>query len=284
MLQLIGTGLASVAALSVAGVARAQVQEEAENEPVMILRKGIDRELEVINVDLLEAEAKTRLSEGVYVFIAHGAGEQWTLRENRRAFNDYVFTPHRMGGVVRDTIDTSVTMLGEKLLHPVFVTPMGSHALVHPEGEVATAQGAAKAGALLAVSSASTRSLEDIAQAAAGPKWFQIYLNTDMGLSRELLQRARAAGFKAIILTIDAIGQGSSDAYVRLGRPRPWLPYDNYESGSALAFKTDLSWADLEFTRNISGLPVVVKGLTRTRSAGRSGGRSPWAGRAASPA
>jgi lactate oxidase len=267
MLQVIGTGLASVAALSMAGVARAQVREEADNEPVTILRKGIDKALDVINVDLLEAEAKTRLSEGVYVFIAHGAGEQWTLRENRRAFNDYVFTPHRMGGIVRDTIDTSITMLGEQLPHPVFVTPMGSHALVHPEGEVATAQGAAKSGALLAVSSASTRSMEDIAQASAGPKWFQIYLNTDMGLSRELLQRSRAAGFKAIILTVDAIGQGSSDEYVRLGRPRPWLPYGNYESGSALAFKTDLSWADLEFTRNTSGLPVVVKGVTRAEDA-----------------
>src|SRR3712207_163371 len=124
ILQWAGAGLA--ATWAVAGVARAQVREEAENEPVMILRKGIDKELEVINVDLLEAEAKTRLSEGVYVFIAHGSGEQWTLRENRRAFNDYVFTPHRMGGIVRDTIDTSITMLGEKLPHPVFVTPMGS--------------------------------------------------------------------------------------------------------------------------------------------------------------
>ena len=266
LLQLAGAGIAA-AALSMAGVARAQVQEEAENEPVTIVRKGIDKAIEVINVDLLEAEAKTRLSEGVYVFIAHGAGEQWTLRENRRAFNDYIFTPHRMGGIVRDKIDTSVTILGETLPHPVLVTPMGSHALVHPEGEVATAEGAAKSGALLCVSSASTRSLEDIAKASSGPKWFQMYLNVDTGLSRELLQRVRPAGFKAVILTVDAIGQGSSDAYVRLGRPRPWLPYGNFAMGSANAFKTDLSWADLEFTRNASGLPVVVKGITRPEDA-----------------
>jgi L-lactate oxidase len=86
MLQWAGAGLA--AAWSMTGVARAQVQEEADNEPVTIVRKGIDKALEVINVDLLEAEAKTRLSEGVYVFIAHSAGEQWMLRENRRAFGD----------------------------------------------------------------------------------------------------------------------------------------------------------------------------------------------------
>jgi L-lactate oxidase len=218
ILQWAGAGLAA-ATWAVAGVAHAQVQEEAENEPVMILRKGIDKALEVINVDLLEAEAKARLSEGVYVFIAHGAGEQWTLRENRRAFGDYVFLPHRMGGIVRDRIDTSVTMLGEQFPHPVFITPMGSYGLVHPEAELATAQGAAQAGGLLCVSSASTARLEDIAQASAGPKWFQMYLNVDRGLSKELLQRVKPAGFQAVILTIDAIGQGSSDEYVRLGRP-----------------------------------------------------------------
>ena len=114
LLKLAGAGAAS-AALAAAGFVWAQVKEEADNEPVTIVRKGIDKAIEVINVDLLEAEAKTRLTEGVYVFIAHGAGEQWTLRENRRAFGDYVFTPHRMGGIVRDTIDTSITMLGEKL-------------------------------------------------------------------------------------------------------------------------------------------------------------------------
>jgi lactate oxidase len=243
------------------------VREEAENEPLTIVRKGINKELEVINVDLLEVEAKTRLPEGVYVFIAHGAGEQWTLRENRRAFDDYAFTPHRMGGIVREKIDTSITMLGEKLPHPVFVTPMGSHGLVHPEAEVATAVGAAKAGGLLSVSSASTASMEDIAKASSGPKWFQMYLNVDTGLSKEVLQRARDAGFKAIIFTVDAIGQGSSDEYVRLGRNRPWLPYGNFKTGSANAFKTDLSWADLEFIRSTTGLPVVVKGLTRAEDA-----------------
>jgi L-lactate oxidase len=268
MLQWAGAGLAA-AALSMTGVARAQVQEEADNEPVMILRKGIDKALEVINVDLLEAEAKARLSEGVYVFIAHGAGEQWTLRENRRAFGDYVFLPHRMGGIVRDTIDTSTTMLGEQFPHPVFITPMGSHGLVHPEAEIATAQGAAQAGGLLCVSSASTARLEDIAQASSGPKWFQMYLNVDRGLSKELLQRVKPAGFRAVILTIDAIGQGSSDEYVRLGRNRPWLPYGNYTSGSANAFKTDLSWADLEFTATTSGLPVVIKGMTRPETRSR---------------
>ncbi len=257
-----GAGLAAAAGWSIVGTAHAQVKEEAGTDPLQITRKGIDKNLQIINIDLLEAQAKAALPEGVYVFISHGNGDQWTLRENRRAFGDYVFTPHRMGGVVRTDIDTSVTLLGEKLPHPIIVSPMGSHGLVHPAAELATAEGAARSGALLCVSSASTAAMEDIGKASNGPKWFQMYLTVDEGESREVLQRVKPAGFKAVILTIDAIGQGSSDEYVRLGRNRPWLPYGNFPKSNPNAFKTNLSWKDLDFIRSASGLPVLVKGVT----------------------
>ena len=266
MFRLAGAGLAT-AALSASGLVRAQVAEEANTESLMIERKGINKDIEVFNIDLLEEQAKQKYGHGTYVFVSHGSGEQWTLAENRRAFGDYVFTPHRMQGIVREKIDTSVTLLGEKLPHPIIVTPFGSHGLHHPAGEVATAQGAAKSGALLTVSSASTRSMEDIAKASTAPKWFQMYLNVDEGQSKEVLQRARDAGFKAIVFTIDAIGQGSSDEYLRLGKPRPWLPYGNFTTGSANAFKTSLTWSDVEFIGKITGLPVIVKGVTRAEDA-----------------
>ncbi|MBP6018854.1 MAG: alpha-hydroxy-acid oxidizing protein [Burkholderiaceae bacterium] len=266
MFRLAGAGLAT-AALSASGLARAQMAEEANTESLMIERKGIDKDIEVFNIDILEEQAKQKYGHGTYVFVSHGSGDQWTLGENRRAFGDYAFTPHRMQGIVREKIDTSVTLLGEKLPHPIIVTPFGSHGLHHPAGEVATAQGAAKSGALLTVSSASTRSMEDIAKASVGPKWFQMYLNVDEGQSKEVLQRARDAGFKAIVFTIDAIGQGSSDEYMRLGKPRPWLPYGNFTTGSANAFKTNLTWNDVEFIGRITGLPVIVKGVTRAEDA-----------------
>ncbi len=263
-----GAGVAATAAgWSFFGTAHAQVKEEAGTDPLQITRKGINKDLEVINIDLLEAQAKAALPEGVYVFIANGNGDQWTLRENRRAFGDYVFMPRRMGGVVRADIDTSVTLLGEKLPHPVIVSPMGSHGLVHPAAELATAEGAARSGALLCVSSASTAAMEDIGKASTGPKWFQMYLTVDEGESREVLQRVKPAGFKAVILTIDAIGQGSSDEYVRLGRNRPWLPYGNFPKSNPNAFKTNLSWSDLDFIRKSSGLPVLVKGVTTPEDA-----------------
>lgn len=266
MFRLAGAGFAT-AALAASGMAGAQVPEEANTEALLIERKGINKDISVFNVDLLEEQAKQRYGNGTYVFVSHGSGDQWTLRENRRAFGDYVFTPHRMQGVVREKIDTSVTLLGEKLPHPVIVTPFGSHGLHHPAGEVATAEGAARSGALLTVSSASTRSMEDIAKASKGPKWFQMYLTVDAGQSKEVLQRARDAGYKAIVFTVDAIGQGSSDEYLRLGKPRPWLPYGNFPTGNANAFKTNLTWQDLEFIGSVTGLPVIVKGITRPEDA-----------------
>lgn len=264
LLKVAGIGLA---ATLVPGMALAQLKAESGSPPLSLQRKGIDRALNVINPDLLEAEAKKVYSEPVYLFVTQGSGKQWTLRENQYAWSDWAFNPHRMGGVVRDKIDTSVTLLGEKLPHPLLVTPFGSHGLHHPEAEIATARGAAMSGALACFSSASTASLEDIAKASTGPKWFQMYLNVDEGLSREVLQRASRAGFKAVILTIDAIGQGSSDAYVRTGQARPWLPYGNFPSGNANAFKTNLSWSDVAMIRKVTDLPVIVKGVTRAEDA-----------------
>ena len=166
----IGVAASALAALPVA----AQVPEEANTKPLNIVRKGIDKSFEVFNIDLLEEEAKRHYNEGTYVFVKNGAGRQWTLAENQRAWGDYVMTPHRMQGIVRQNIDLSVTLLGETLPHPLIVTPFGSHGLHHPLAEVATAKGAAMSGGLLSVSSASTASMEEIAQASSGAKWFQI--------------------------------------------------------------------------------------------------------------
>jgi lactate oxidase len=109
--------------------------------------------------------------------------------------------------------------------------------------------------------------MEDIGEASPDPKWFQMYPNVDTGCRRRSSSASHPAGFKVLILTVNAIGQGSSDEYVRLGRSRPWLPYGNFPEETANAFKTDLSWADLEFTATTSGLPVIVKGITRPEDA-----------------
>jgi lactate oxidase len=144
---------------------------------------------------------------------------------------------------------------------------MGGHGSFHVNAEVATAGGTGAAGTLYVSSGASNKPLEDIAKATPGPKWFQIYMNRDMEINRWLVQRARTAGYSAIVLTADALGPGQSDDYIGLGRPRdPNLRPGNHDPalggrGNFQDFKRDLSFSDITFLREASGLPVVTKGV-----------------------
>ncbi|CAG9933301.1 protein of unknown function [Candidatus Nitrotoga arctica] len=104
-MQWASAGLAT-AALGTPRTLLVQLLEEARTAALTLVRKGVDRELNVINIDLLELEAKKVYTDAVYAFVANGSGKNWTLNENQRAWGDWAFTPHRMGGVVRDRIDT----------------------------------------------------------------------------------------------------------------------------------------------------------------------------------
>lgn len=179
------------------------------------------KSLHIISLDRLEASAKDVMTEAAYAYIAHGAGDEWTYHENRRAFSDYPLLPHRLSGVAAHSIDIRTDLLGHHLEHPLLIAPMGAHMFVHPEGEVIAAAGAEKAGALYESSGASNRSLEDIAKASKGPKWFQLYFNADAGVTRSLLERAKAAGYSAIIITADALGPRTSDAFLSMSSPFP---------------------------------------------------------------
>jgi lactate oxidase len=162
---------------------------------------------------------------------------------------------------------------------------MGGHGSFHVDAEVATAGGTGAAGALYVSSGASTRPMEDIAKATPGPKWFQIYMLRDMEINRWLVQRAKAAGFSAIVLTADALGPGQSDDYIALGRPRdPTLTPGNHDpryggKGNFADQKRDLSFADIRFLHEASGLPVIVKGIVDPddiREALKSGAAGIW--------
>lgn len=106
------------------------------------------KSLHIISLDRLEASAKDVMTEAAYAYIAHGAGDEWTYHENRRAFSDYPLLPHRLSGVAAHSIDIRTDLLGHHLEHPLLIAPMGAHMFVHPEGEVIAAAGAEKAGAL----------------------------------------------------------------------------------------------------------------------------------------
>jgi lactate oxidase len=223
-----------------------------------------ERELKIVNVELLEEDARKIIAPGRFAVMGP-SGDGWTYRENRRAFNDFPIMPRRLQGV--KDIDLRTTLLGHELALPVFTCPTGQQATFHVNGELPNAAGAGMAGTLFVASGASSRPMEEIAKATPGPKWFQIYMNRDMELNRWLVQRAKAAGFSAIVLTADALGPGQSDEFIRLGRPRPpGATAGNHDPalgghGNFSDQRHDLSFADITFLREASGLPVLVKGV-----------------------
>jgi L-lactate oxidase len=225
-----------------------------------------ERELAIVNIEELEDGARKILSPGRFAVMGY-SGDGWTYRENRRAFNDFPIMPRRLQGVKE--IDLHTTLLGHDLALPVFTCPTGQQRTFHVKAELANAAGTGMAGSLFVASGASSRPMEEIANATPGPKWFQIYMNRDMELNHWLVQRAKAAGFSAIVLTADALGPGQSDDFIKLGRPRPpGQTAGNHDPalgghGNFADQKHDLSFSDISFLREASGLPVMVKGVVQ---------------------
>ena len=223
-------------------------------------------ELKIVSIERLEDQARKILSPGRFA-ITGWAGDGWTYRENRRAFGDFPIAPRRLQGVSDAAIDLRTSILGHALPFPMITCPMGGHGSFHVDAELATAGGTGAAGTLYTSSGASNKPMEDIAKATPGPKWFQIYMNRDMEINRWLVQRAKAAGFTAIVLTADALGPGQSDDYIALGRPTdPALTPGNHDPalggrGNFRDMKRDLSFSDIGFLHEASGLPVIAKGV-----------------------
>ena len=268
LIQALAVGGAALAAAR--GATRALAQgAPASAPPEFGVPSTQERELKVVSVERLEDEARKILSPG-RIAVMGPSGDGWTYRQNRRAFNDFPIMPRRLQNVDDKDIDLRTTLLGHALSIPVFTCPTGAQGNFHVKAELPNAAGTGMAGSLFVASGASNRPMEEIAQATSGPKWFQIYMNRDMELNRWLVQRAKSAGYSAIVLTADALGPGQSDDYVALGRPRdPALTAGNHDPalGRARQFpatrKRNLSFSDLTFLREASGLPVLVKGVVQ---------------------
>ncbi|MGI5228544.1 alpha-hydroxy acid oxidase [Actinoallomurus sp. CA-142502] len=227
----------------------------------------------------LQDRARQALDPAVFDFFAGGSGDESTLAANTAAWRHVALRPH----VLRDvsSVDTRVRVLGDELPAPVCVAPMGYQVLAHPGGEVAVARGARRAGALLTVSSRSSRRIEEVA-AEAGPWWFQAYVLRDRGLTRELVRRAAAAGASALALTGDTPYLGRR----RRDRDPALVPDEifgvNFGAGfdRALAEQAaDVTYDDIAWLAEISGLPVVVKGVLRgddARDCAAAGAAGVW--------
>jgi 4-hydroxymandelate oxidase len=247
---------------------------------------------DLINLDDYHREALQNLSKPAYDYYASGAHDEVTLRRNREAFEELCLYYRVLVDVSHRDLSTQV--LGRKLSMPLMVAPTAFHGLSDPEGEVATARAAAKAGTLMTLSTLSNMPLEAVAQAATSGLWFQLYFYKDRGATKSLVERAEAAGAQALVLTVDAPFLGCREADVRnrfqlrpglqlvnlLGQggsgstEHSELPEEARDSGLAGYFasliENALSWKDLSWLKSLTDLPILVKGIVRTDDALRA--------------
>jgi isopentenyl diphosphate isomerase/L-lactate dehydrogenase-like FMN-dependent dehydrogenase len=227
------------------------------------------KRLRIINLAELEVEAEKILPKGGYGYIFGGSGAEYTKRENLRAMESIPIEPHFLSGVLKP--DLSTTILGQRLPFPIIVPPMGSHGLAHVSKEIGTAQAVHSVGTLMILSMQSNIPLEEVAKANPGPKWMQLYFPADRGYAREVIMRAKAAGYSAIVPTIDSTLAYPRDNNIRndfripvsLGKGNAPDSEPDIVKASQLMNrrKVDLNFDDMLWIKQETGLPVVIKGV-----------------------
>ena len=257
------------------------------------------------DVEDLRRLAKRRLPAGVFDYIDGGAEDERSLGRNVDGYARLEFRPR----VLRDVskVDTATTLLGRPVPAPLVLAPTGFTRIADPQGELAVARAAARAGIPYGLSTMGTRSIEEVAAVSSGPKWFQVYTWRDRGLVRDLLDRAAAAGFEAIQLTIDTPVLGRRERDVRRGYTLPpkvglgtivdgllhpaWTldflrndpitfasvaPGNDAGDGSSAVtlseyinsqFDPALSWGEIDWLRSVWDGPIVLKGIQTVEDA-----------------
>jgi L-lactate dehydrogenase (cytochrome) len=247
------------------------------------------------DIDDLARLARRRLPIGAADYLDGGGEDEWTMRRNRAAFGEVELLPRVMRDV--SDIQTAVTVLGTPMPLPVILSPVGAPRMFHHEGELAVARAARHAGLTYGVSTLATQPLEAIAEAASGsPLWFQLYLWGDRGISRELVARAKAAGYRALVLSADTTVRSERDRELHRGielptpelnlrtildgarhprwswhfltSPPPSFPNLSMHGPASRdqmkeMFDGTVSWRDLEWIRQEWDGPIAVKGVLR---------------------
>lgn len=237
--------------------------------------------------DQLEEQARQRLSAEAFGYVAGGAGGEETMRANRAAFERWQIVPRMLRNVSER--DVRVNLLGATQPAPVMLAPIGVQSIVHPEAEVAVARAAASMGLPFILSTASSKTMEEVAQAAdaagAATRWYQLYWGRDPELTASFLGRAERAGYSAIVVTLDTpllswrerdialaylpflLGEGIanylSDPVFRASLPQP--PEENPQAAIMRFVQVfsnpTLTWDDLKFLREHTRLPILLKGI-----------------------
>lgn len=189
------------------------------------------------SIEDLRTRARRRLPAPMFHYIDGGADDEWTLRRNTAAFDDWQLLPRHLVDV--SDVDASTRVLGCELRLPFFLAPTGMSRLFHRDKELGAARAAARHGTLYSLSTMATTSLEDVAAATASPKLFQVYIFKDRGLTRELVQRCKAAGYRALALTVDTVLAGNRERDHRYGMTMP----PRLTPRTFLSFAGSFGWA-----------------------------------------
>lgn len=260
-----------------------------------------------VNVEDLRRIAKRRLPRGVFDYIDGAADDERTLANNAAAFARWQFRPNVLCDVTG--VDPTTTLLGRQIAMPLVIAPTGYTRLTHSQGELSVARAAERAGIPYSLSTMGTCSIEEVAQASSGPKWFQVYMWKDRGLVRELVERSAAAGYEALWLTVDTAVLGNRERDARRGFTIPpaigpgtivdgivhpawtWdfithepLDFANVrhvpgaQDGSNMGrgryvmdnWDQSMSWTDVEWLQDIWPGPIVLKGIQTVADAERA--------------
>ena len=265
------------------------------NYQLEIYREGLTGKLPASPFSFAELEqrARERLSPGAYGYVAGGAGAEETMAANRAAFNHWRIVPRMLRNVA--SRDLRTTVLGTKAPAPVMLAPIGVLSIVHPEAEVAVARAAAGLSIPMVLSTASSRTLEEVAQSlGACPRWFQLYWPKDRDFAASLLSRAQQAGFGAIVVTLDTWllgwrprdlagaylpflrGEGLANYFsdpvfcASLAKPPQEDVAAAVRHWAEMFSDPSVTWEDLRFLREHTRLPLVLKGILHPDDARRA--------------
>lgn len=193
------------------------------------------------NISDLRKRAKRKLPAPMFHYIDGGADDEWSMRRNTEAFDDYELLPNYLRDV--DTIDLTTKVLGTELQLPFFLSPTGMSRLFHHEKELGACRAADAFGTLYGLSTMATTSLEDVAAATSGPKMFQIYILKDRELTREFVQRCKNSGYQALCLTVDTplAGNRERDLYNGMTMPPRITPRNFFSYGTSFEWLYNLS-------------------------------------------
>ncbi|XP_072989689.1 peroxisomal (S)-2-hydroxy-acid oxidase GLO4-like [Typha latifolia] len=232
-----------------------------------------------VNVSEFQELARQALPKMYYDYFNGGAEDEYTLRENIKAFSRIMLRPRVLVDVSK--IDMSTTLLGYRMPSPIMVAPTGMQKLAHPEGELATARAAAACNTIMVLSFSSNYTIEEVASSCHAIRFFQLYVYKQRDVSATLVRRAESNGYKAIVLTVDTPRLGRREADIRnkmivpkMSNLEGLLSVDvdakggsDLEAFASVTLDPSLNWKDIQWLRSITSLPILVKGIITAEDA-----------------